>query len=63
MTVLLLTCSYRGKEFIRIGYYCAVDYAMDEELHENPPNPPLLDKLHRNLLAEKPKVTRYNIPW
>ncbi len=26
VTVVLLTCSYKGNEFIRIGYYVNVDY-------------------------------------
>lgn len=43
VTVVLLTCSYRGKEFIRIGYYVNNEY-IDEELRENNPLPPQLDK-------------------
>jgi histone chaperone ASF1 len=30
VTVLLVTCSYRGKEFTRIGYYVNNDYANAE---------------------------------
>ncbi|KAI8054623.1 hypothetical protein BDF22DRAFT_618711 [Syncephalis plumigaleata] len=62
VTVLLLTCSYRDKEFVRIGYYVNVGY-LEEELKENPPAAPIVDKLYRNVLADKPKVTRYSIPW
>ena len=36
VTVVLLTCSYRSKEFIRVGYYVNNEYD-DPELKENPP--------------------------
>ena len=29
VTVVLLSCSYRQQEFVRIGYYCAVDYYLE----------------------------------
>lgn len=61
--MVLLTCAYREQEFIRIGYYCAVDYLRFEELRENPPLIPEFDKIDRFLLSEKPKVTRYPIAW
>lgn len=62
VTVLLLTCSYREREFVRIGYYVRVDY-QDPQLQENPPETPIADKLFRHVLSDKPKVTRYAIPW
>ena len=37
VTVLLLTCSYRKQEFVRIGYYVNNEY-IDAELKENPPD-------------------------
>lgn len=43
VTVLLLTCSYRDKEFIRVGYYVNTEYE-SEELRESPPETPNLDK-------------------
>ncbi|XP_028785521.1 histone chaperone ASF1B isoform X2 [Neltuma alba] len=36
VTVLLLTCSYLGQEFVRVGYYVNNDYD-DEQLREEPP--------------------------
>lgn len=39
VTVVLLTCSYRKQEFIRVGYYVNNDYS-DPELRENPPPTP-----------------------
>lgn len=39
VTVVLITCTYRGQEFIRIGYYVNNEYT-DHELRENPPLKP-----------------------
>ncbi|PSC73183.1 histone chaperone asf1 [Micractinium conductrix] len=62
VTVILLTCSYKIQEFIRVGYYVNNEY-MEEELRDNPPDVPLIDRLHRNILADKPRVTKFNIDW
>ena len=62
VTIVLLTCSYRGQEFVRVGYFINNDYA-DPELKENPPAKPLFDKLTRNILGSKPRVTRFKINW
>ncbi|KAI8324819.1 histone deposition protein Asf1 [Martensiomyces pterosporus] len=62
VTVILLTCSYKEKEFVRIGYYVDNAYA-DEELAANPPDVPVLDKIYRSILADKPRVTRFPINW
>lgn len=60
VTVLLLTCSYQGQEFVRIGYYVNNDYE-DEQLKEEPPQKVLIDKVQRNILADKPRVTKFPI--
>lgn len=39
VTVVLITCTYRGQEFIRIGYYVNNEYT-DPDLRENPPVKP-----------------------
>ncbi|KAF9422423.1 Histone chaperone asf1 [Podila epigama] len=62
VTVILITCSYQDREFVRIGYYVNNDY-LDEELRENPPESIAYDKLYRSILAEKPRVTRFPINW
>jgi histone chaperone ASF1 len=62
VTVLLLSCAYNGKEFVRIGYYVNNDYT-EEELQENPPSKIVYDKIQRSILADKPRVTRIQIPW
>ncbi|GAV87474.1 ASF1_hist_chap domain-containing protein, partial [Cephalotus follicularis] len=60
VTVLLLTCSYLGQEFIRVGYYVNNDYD-DEQLREEPPTKVLIDKVQRNILSDKPRVTKFPI--
>lgn len=60
VTVLLLTCSYIGQEFIRVGYYVNNDYE-DEHLREEPPPKVLIDKIQRNILSDKPRVTKFPI--
>lgn len=62
VTVILLTCSYKGKEFIRIGYYVNVEYA-DEQLKENPPDTPVVSALYRTILADHPRVTRFPVDF
>ncbi|XP_016139810.1 histone chaperone asf1b-B-like [Sinocyclocheilus grahami] len=62
VTVVLITCTYRGQEFIRIGYYVNNEYT-DPELRENPPVKPNYTQLQRNILASNPRVTRFHINW
>lgn len=58
--MLLLTCSYQGQEFVRVGYYVNNDYD-DEQLRAEPPQKVLIDKVQRNILADKPRVTKFPI--
>ncbi|MBN3323879.1 ASF1 protein, partial [Atractosteus spatula] len=62
VTVVLITCTYRAQEFIRVGYYVNNEYT-DPELRENPPVKPDFTKLQRNILASNPRVTRFHINW
>jgi histone chaperone ASF1 len=62
VTVILLTCSYDDREFVRVGYYVNNEYN-DPALAENPPSAPVIEKVRRNILAEKPRVTRFAIKW
>ena len=71
VTVVLVTCSYKGAEFVRIGYYVNNDFA-DEALRDtwSAATPPktfipatMVPQLQRHILADKPRVTRYTIPW
>jgi hypothetical protein len=62
VTVILLTCAYDSREFVRVGYYVNNEYD-SEELNADPPAKPILEKVRRNILAEKPRVTRFAIKW
>ncbi|KAK4124645.1 histone deposition protein Asf1 [Parathielavia appendiculata] len=62
VTVILLTCAYDGREFVRVGYYVNNEYESDE-LANDPPAKPIVEKIRRNVLANKPRVTRFAIKW
>jgi histone chaperone ASF1 len=62
VTVILLTCSYDNREFVRVGYYVNNEYD-SEELNTDPPGKPKYERIKRNILAEKPRVTRIAIKW
>lgn len=49
-----------GQEFIRVGYYVNNDYD-DEQLREEPPPKVQIDRIQRNILADKPRVTKFPI--
>lgn len=57
VTALLLTCSYKGEEFVRVGYYVNIEYEQPQGADLNNaeplqvPNPPPVDKLFRNIMA------------
>ena len=104
VTVVLVTCSYQEREFIRVGYYVNNEYHCPEYLQKvqaaaeaaakaaqqqqpvaaeggsggedpaanapaveppAPPSYPALDmtKVQRQILADKPRVTKFPIPW
>lgn len=60
--MVLLSCSYDDREFVRVGYYVNNEY-VDEALNADPPAKPIIEKVRRNILAEKPRVTRFAIKW
>jgi histone chaperone ASF1 len=62
VTVILLTCSYDDREFVRVGYYVNNEY-IEPQLNEDPPAKPIIEKIRRNILADKPRVTRFQIKW
>jgi len=45
-----------------VGYYVYNSY-IDPELIENDPPEVLIDRVQRNILADKPRITRFNINW
>lgn len=63
VTVVLISCFYQSKEFLKIGYYTANEY-MDENYDpENPPATIDMSLLRRNIAADQPRVTRIPIDW
>lgn len=69
VTVTLITCCYKNKEFIRVGYYVNNEHndpAINAEIQEGRiPPAEMLDPacITRNILADKPRVTRFPIDW
>ncbi|KNE59283.1 hypothetical protein AMAG_03590 [Allomyces macrogynus ATCC 38327] len=62
VSVVLLQVSYMSSEFMRIGYLVNNEYA-DPALKAAPPALPVVDRIVKNLLADKPRVTRFHINW
>lgn len=61
VTVVLITCSYRTQEFVRIGYYINNEY-QDEQLREDPPEQPIVslpirDKFEYRKFSDREAVT------
>jgi histone chaperone ASF1 len=46
VTVLLLTCAYKEKEFIRIGYYVNTEYEPVRRVHTSSAGPPIAPLQH-----------------
>ena len=82
VTVVLVTCSYKEREFVRVGYYVNNEYhdpnaptppvaaaAADGSQPDAPPGPPPipnpvpLEHIQRQILADKPRVTKFPISW
>merc|ERR1711920_1082787 len=63
-SAILLKCSYKNQEFIRVGYFVNIDFSDDDERYrfdtsvDHLPNPELLV---RNILADEPRITRFPI--
>ena len=65
VTVVLVTCSYKEREFVRVGYYVNNEYTVAMAEGQSPPAYPALDMtaVQRQILADKPRVTKFPIPW
>ena len=84
VTVVLVTCSYKEREFVRVGYYVNNEYhdpnapphqaqatatVADGSHPDAPPAPPPipnpvpLERIQRQILADKPRVTKFPISW
>ena len=62
VTAIILCCSYNNQEFFRCGYYLNNLYD-NEEMNFNPPEKVDKDHIIRSLLADKPRITRFDIDW
>ena len=62
VTAIILCCSYNNQEFFRCGYYLNNIYD-NEEMNMNPPEKVDKDRIIRSLLADKPRITRFDIDW
>ncbi len=60
VTVVLLTCSYRDQEFVRIGYYVNNEYT-DQELIENPPSKPIFEKVMEIYTCTVPSAFEFDL--
>ena len=62
VTAIILCCTYNNQEFFRCGYYLNNIYD-NEEMNLNPPEKVQIEHIIRSLLAEKPRITRFDIDW
>ena len=62
VTAILLTCSYNSQEFFRVGYYVNVTYD-NEEMNLSPPDLIEIDRVVKNILSDKPRITKFTIEW
>ena len=65
VTVVLVTCSYKEREFVRVGYYVNNEYTGEYDEEVGPPKGKNLDlrMVQRQILADKPRVTKFPINW
>lgn len=61
-TAILISSSFMDQKFVQIGYHVNNEYT-EEFDPQFPPNPVDISKLRRNILADRPRVTRYAIDW
>lgn len=58
VTIILLACSYKEAEFVRVGYYVSNEYP-DAEMNESPPATPDMAKIKRTIASNDPRVTKF----
>ena len=61
-TILLLEVSYKGQEFIRIGWYIHNAYT-DPVLEDDPPEEVNLQLMQRYIVVDQPRLTKFSIDW
>lgn len=65
VTVVLVTCSYMEREFVRVGYYVNNEYVGEYNEETGPPSLSQMDMklVQRQILSDKPRVTKFPISW
>ena len=59
-SAILISVSYKGQEFFRVGYYVVNEY-IDNSVE--PPPQPQLDQIQRRVNCENPRIMRFEIDW
>lgn len=62
VTAVILTVSFKGSEFFRLGYYVYNQYGT-QNMADNPPEVVDISQITRSILSDKPRITRFEIPW
>ncbi|CAD5214583.1 unnamed protein product [Bursaphelenchus xylophilus] len=62
VSVLFLRCKYHDQLFSKVAFFVSHTY-VDEELINEPPLKPILEKLERKIHLEDLRVTHYPIKW
>jgi len=62
ITALILSVNFHGKEFFRVGYYVYNNYTSEENI-ENEPQEIVIEDISRQILCDKPRITRFEIDW
>jgi histone chaperone ASF1 len=60
---VIVTCHYKTKEFLRVGYWVSNAYEDPIPEGEEPPKPIDLSKVVRSVLSRQPRVTRFPVDW
>lgn len=60
MTAFILSVGFAGKEFLRVGYY-VYNYYPDEKLAKDDPVVPIISRIERRIIDDKPRITIFNI--
>jgi histone chaperone ASF1 len=64
VTILMLYCAYKGREFLQIGYYVNNERVPANETEVVDENAPLdASNIRRNTWVKRPRVVRTAIQW
>lgn len=65
LTAIIITVSYRHREFLRIGYYVHIMPApsLTQQDKNKAPAEQIVPHLTRTVLIDKPRITKFDIVW